>query len=528
MDAVNLESDAIKNDLTYTLDHKSDLLMNFYLKAKTNMQKAASEAPFAFVIPANGGDNADVTDMINNLYGMQHIEVNRLAQETVLGARTFMAGDFVIRVDQPFGLTAKNLLMKQSYPPIKTPYDVSGWTYGLLRDVEVVALDTPLPGGLGLIPVTGAVPYAGQLAGGVSPAYVLENMSNNNLAVFLPWLWSNPQFAVAQVDGSFVNGGRSFPAGTFIVTTSGSPADHDALKAKVENLGLIAYAAGPEALPEAAPLTAPRLAVYARYAGDFSDTTEGWLRIRLDRAGWSYARLRSTDLPSMAADAYDIIVATTTSSMGTGGYDALKAFVEAGGTLILTGSASRLPVSSSWITGVSVAPNQGAAAAMMAPQSIDAESEEAALEEGEEEIPDFGGRAPSPEQVMAASLALAAADADVPLQCPGSIVRLNVNPSTKVGYGYGAAESVWCESTLFYDVAPDSPNVVVASYPNDADTLLQSGYIAGESWMKGKTAIVDAPLGAGHIVMIAPNIVYRAQTTGTYAFLWNAIFKGSR
>ena len=57
--------------------NKDILLYNFYVKGKTNMAKATSEAPYAFVIPANGGDNADVTDMINNLHGAQHIEVDR-------------------------------------------------------------------------------------------------------------------------------------------------------------------------------------------------------------------------------------------------------------------------------------------------------------------------------------------------------------------------------------------------------------------------------------------------------------------
>ena len=75
---------------------------------------------------------------------------------------------------------------------------------------------------------------------------------------------------------------------------------------------------------------------------------------------------------------------------------------------------------------------------------------------------------------------------------------------------------------------PASGAAVVARYPNDGATLLQSGYIAGESWMWGKAAIVDAPLGAGNFVMIAPNVVYRAQTSGTYMFLWNSLFEGSR
>jgi hypothetical protein len=141
---------------------------------------------------------------------------------------------------------------------------------------------------------------------------------------------------------------------------------------------------------------------------------------------------------------------------------------------------------------------------------------------------DFGGRVPSLEQIKAAAFALASADADVPLECPGSIVRLQVDPATKVGYGYNAAESEWCESTLFYNVDPASGAAVVARYPNDGATLLRSGYIAGENWMWRKAAIVDAPLGAGNVVMIAPNVVYRAQTSGTYMFLWNSLFEGSR
>jgi len=67
MDAVNLEEDALRISLDYLAQNKDELLYNFYLKGKTNMQKAASAPPFAYIIPANGGDNADVTDMINNL-----------------------------------------------------------------------------------------------------------------------------------------------------------------------------------------------------------------------------------------------------------------------------------------------------------------------------------------------------------------------------------------------------------------------------------------------------------------------------
>jgi hypothetical protein len=76
---------------------------------------------------------------------------------------------------------------------------------------------------------------------------------------------------------------------------------------------------------------------------------------------------------------------------------------------------------------------------MMAPESAGAEAEE-----GEEEIPDFGGRAVA-RAGHGCKSALAAADADARNALLDRV--LPVDPATKVGYGYDVAESVWCEST---------------------------------------------------------------------------------
>ena len=51
MDAVNLEEDALKSSLGYMANNKDTLLYNYYLKGKMNMQKAAGEPPYAFIIP---------------------------------------------------------------------------------------------------------------------------------------------------------------------------------------------------------------------------------------------------------------------------------------------------------------------------------------------------------------------------------------------------------------------------------------------------------------------------------------------
>jgi hypothetical protein len=532
MDAVNLEEDAIRNDLTYAMRNKDALLFNFYMKGKTGMEKAMSEAPYAFVIPANGGDNADVTDLVNNLVVSQHIEVDRAGEAFTVGEQQFAAGDYVVRMNQPYGLTAKELLKVQAYPPIKTPYDVTAWTLGLMRDVNVVPLAENLPAELTLLPVTGAVPYAGTLTGFVSNRYVIEHGSNNNLAVLLPNIWADSRMIVWQADAPFKADGRNFPAGTLLVRTTGSGQEHDKLKLMVEELGLVAYS-----IREWVPgiqLKAPQIGVYTSNNSSNTTMPEGWTRLRLDRANWSFTRLYPVDVSGGSLDAYDVIIipsmptstlinGSSTSpttppeyrpGIGEEGVAKLKAFTESGGTLILQGRAASLPLDEGWDIGVNV------------PAAVAAMSSAAVEPLDPEELPDFGGVPPNLGDAFTAMSTTAAAET---LNCPGNILRIQVDPTTKVGYGYDTAEALWCETASpYFDVPAGSPASVVASYPDDGQTLLLSGYVSGESLLRNKAAIVDAPLGKGRVILLAPNVLYRAQTTGSYMFFWNSLIEGSR
>ena len=294
MDAVNLEEDALKLSLGYMAQNKDELLYNFYLKGKMGMQKAASEPPYAYIIPANGGDNADVTDMINNLRA--HLfEINRAAVPFTIEGRQFAAGDYVIRTDQPYGLLVKNLLDVQVYPPNVSSFDVTGWTYGLLRDVETVAVNTPL-GGLSLIPVTAPIPYAGSLTGDVSSRYLLEHESNNNLAKALPKIWADTDFAVSQADAPFTAGGQDYPAGTFIVGAPATEAAHAKLAALAQQYGLTIRAVT-EAVA-GAPLHQPRVGLYTPNSTSSTTMPEGWVRMLMDRNAFPYTQLYPADIAS--------------------------------------------------------------------------------------------------------------------------------------------------------------------------------------------------------------------------------------
>ncbi len=528
MDAVNLEDDALHNDLTYTARNKDGLVYNFYVKGKTNMQKAVGTSPYAFVIPQNGGDNADVVDMVNNLHLLQKIEVDRAGTPFTVAGKQFAAGDYVVRMDQPYGLTAKNLLTLQAYPPIKTPYDVTAWTYGLMRDVQVVALTATLPSGLSLVPVTESVSYAGTLTGDVSQHYAIEHQTNNNWSVALPRLWADPHMVVSQVDAPFSAGGHAFPAGTFLVRTTGSPADHATLKAMVEELGLTAYSI--TAGVPSTRLAKPKLGTYTTNNSTGTTMPEGWSRLRLDRSNWDYTRLYPSDVLSGTVSAYNVIILpdaptstivngslTSTSlppeyrlGMGAAGVAKLKQFVMDGGTLVLQGRSSMLPIEQNW--GISVTVPSAALAAFW----------DTPISDNPEDLPDFGGEAPKGAEAAATPQA----------NCPGSIVRIKVDPTTAVGYGYNDVEALWCESSTPYFVPVSGGTAaVVATYPAKGDgDLLLSGYLdaTADAALRGKAAIVDASLGAGHVILLAPNVLYRAQTTGTFMFFWNSLIEGSR
>ncbi len=64
---------------------------------------------------------------------------------------------------------------------------------------------------------------------------------------------------------------------------------------------------------------------------------------------------------------------------------------------------------------------------------------------------------------------------------------------------------------------------VVVRWSQNADSLLISGLIAGGSEMAGRAAVVDAPVGNGHVILMGTRPWYRWQNQGAMALAFNAI-----
>jgi hypothetical protein len=112
---------------------------------------------------------------------------------------------------------------------------------------------------------------------------------------------------------------------------------------------------------------------------------------------------------------------------------------------------------------------------------------------------------------------------------PGTLVNLKVATDHPLSWGMPADCAAYSTGGPVFTTTIPGANVsrtVAATYPEYADQVVASGWAEGTEQMTGRAAIVEAGLGKGHVELIGPRVQCRAQTVGTYKFLFNAIFRG--
>ncbi len=58
--------------------------------------------------------------------------------------------------------------------------------------------------------------------------------------------------------------------------------------------------------------------------------------------------------------------------------------------------------------------------------------------------------------------------------------------------------------------------------------LLLSGALEGEDQLVRKAVVVDFFTGGGRIILMGPDMLYRAQSEGTYKIMFNSLFTAAR
>lgn len=106
---------------------------------------------------------------------------------------------------------------------------------------------------------------------------------------------------------------------------------------------------------------------------------------------------------------------------------------------------------------------------------------------------------------------------------PGSVVKLDVDNTDPIAKGMRPDVAAYFTNSAAYEVTDDKKVKTIARYAKK--DALMSGWMVGEKFVNGKSAIMETTYGKGKIILFAFRPQHRAQSWGTFPFIFNALEK---
>lgn len=566
---INLQQSAVLFALEHVASNKDKFLENFYLKSQRSIAKATNEGPAAWVIPEDGKRPLAAAGLVN-LLRKQGAEIHRADKEFQIKKETFPARSYIIRMDQPYSRCVDMLLDTQYFDPNDPqPYDDTGWTLGPLHNVKTVrvvdqkVLEIPMTMLKADVRIPGKVTNSGK-----AKAFLINHKAEIAL---IQLRYALPETKMLTAEKSFKAEGVNFNAGSFIIPTEGNPSDLvDTLEKAATKLGLTVT--GTEKLPEVESheMAVPRIAIVHTWV---LTQNEGWFRIGFEKYGIPYEYIAVQDIrdtPELK-DQYDVIIfppvffgkpQRLVNGIGgdeplpwmksekypnLGGPDSredirggielkgmqhLYRFVEEGGLFIPVAANVALPIDYGMVESVMVTKpaNLKMSGSVLQARVIDHRSP--VLYGYDNSLGVYFNGAPVLETGMKAAtggLDLAALMGGTSggrpsgrgsLKDPDIIQGRPAKPPKVKGTGTGIPPEFKDMLDIF--MPPDLQTVRILMRFERKDKLLISGMLDGAEALQNKAALVDVPLGKGHVLMFAINPMWRHQTHGSYMLVFNA------
>jgi hypothetical protein len=107
--------------------------------------------------------------------------------------------------------------------------------------------------------------------------------------------------------------------------------------------------------------------------------------------------------------------------------------------------------------------------------------------------------------------------------CPGSILNLEVDKTNPLTKGVGKNISAYFTNSSAYEIADETKVKSIAKYASK-DALL-SGWLLGEKFLNGKTALAETNYGKGKIILFAFRPQHRGQSWATFNLIFNGLEK---
>jgi hypothetical protein len=496
------------------------------------------------------------------------------------------AGSFIVRMDQPYSRMVDMMLDTQYYSTADPrPYDDTGWTLGPLRNVVTLRVVDPSILEAAMTKIDGEVRAAGGVVGRGSQWFVVNANAEPALASLRFRLKDVTMFAAEEPFE--VEGAKYRPGSFLIPSSGNPADLVARLKAATTSLGVLAHAVTGEIKVKRHPVAVPRIAllhtwvntqndgwfrlaldeceVPYSYISDRDVRTTSELKMKYDVIIFppvtsslptliNGVRKRLLDdgsdfggpVPFMSTDLTPNLGGVDASDdirggLGFEGLAHLKTFIEKGGVFVPITASAGLPVGLGMIEHVTIAETRQlqASGSVLRAGVQDKGSpigygydDTVALYFNQAPVfrlalagGGFGGRgggagAPGGESAGRSTGRGSATDPDVPQGRPLREVEreptlsnadkeLHIDPELREFLaGTILPSRMW-------------PRVVVR-WSEEKDLWI-SGMLAGGSELAGTPAVIDVPLGKGHVVLFGNNPMWRHETHGSFMLLLNTV-----
>ncbi len=487
-DIVEYDKLAARAFLEHAAKYRERWLRDYLGIARRTVERP--DPPFAFVFPTEQRDPGTTAELLQTL-ARGAIEVEEATAPFTADGVTYPAGTCLVRLGQPAGNFAKTLLEVQTYPDLRRwpdgppmpPYDIAGHTLPIQMGVRAVEVKLPFEAELRrreqIEPPVGTVRGEGTYGFALEPGRNRAALAVNRLLA--------AGFAVHRAQERVP--GLGLPPGSALVPAAEGLLD--VARALVTEVGVdLVGLDGPLAVEtfEQRPV---RLGLYRSWVANID---EGWLRWVLEEYETPYQTLHDADVRQGGLAArFDAILLPHqpmeemlegnkekndykepyppqyVGGLGEVGMEALRGFVEAGGTLIALDAACEAVIK----------------------------------------------RFALPVRNVLEGMA------ETDFYCPGSLLRVVVDAAQPLGWGLPRETAVMFIKGPAFELVDADEATIVARYPTSDPNL--SGWILGPRHLAGKAALLEVPLGAGRVVLAGFRPHFRAQTRGTYKILFNAI-----
>lgn len=492
----------------------NNIPMKYY---DTVLKNPALRDPRGYIVSAGQADFPTATRFINALI-RTGILVHKATAPFTVANKTYPAGSFIVKTNQAFRPHILDMFDPQDHPndfqypggPPVAPYDAAGWTLAYEMGVQFDRILDPFDGPFQRIPygeLQSPAGNIGRITGSQAAGYLLNAASNNSFAAANDLLKEGMEVFRSTEPVA----GAGFGQGSFYIPATAKT--KAAIEKITTGLGLdvVTVAKKPASLTKLAPA---RIALWDTYGGSMPS---GWLRFILEQFHFPAEVIYAKDIDTgNLRTKYDVILfvggaipALSTGSANTAGrfggmprtedipaefhnrlgritaeksIPQLKKFLEEGGNILTIGSSTNL----AYHLGV---PVRNALTEMVNGQEKTLPGEKYYI--------------------------------------PGSILRMSVDSTEKAAWGMNANADVYFDASPVFNILPEGQTKGIvkplAWFPDSKP--LRSGWAWGQSYLRDGVAAFSASIGKGTLLAYGPEITFRAQTHGTFKFIFNQLYK---